>query len=322
VKRPGLRVRSRSGFFGTTDYEDEPLTRRERMRDALYSPFESGTLPLRLTTMFSQAKDDEVYINALMHFETNQFAFDEEKDGWKKAVVDIVATTFDAKGEQVDLEARTWEVKARGETFEEMQKRGVVFLMRIPVKKSGAYQMRVAVSDTKSGLLGTATQFIEVPNLGKGHLALSGIALASEKRQLDAVEEQEGLIAGRDVNGTAAVRVFQPGDAIVWAYQILNAKSGSDGNLWLQTYVRLFSEGEEIYSAAPVEMKPDVAEGSERLIGTGRMELRKIEPGEYSLQVIVMDMLAKEKNRVAVQFVNFEVQDSKLTLNRTGDRVR
>ena len=318
VKRPGLSVRSRSGFFGTTDYVEEPLTRREIMRDALYSPFTSGTLPVRLTTLFSQTKDEKFCINALLHFDTNQLVFHEE-GGWKKAVVDIVATTFDVKGEQVDLEARTWEIMAKGPTFDEMQKRGVVFLMRIPVKKAGAYQMRVAVSDTESGQMGTATQFIEVPDIGKGHLALSGIALASEEKKPESVADQpEGIVAGREVNGTAAVRNFKPGDAIVWAYQILNAKSGKGRNSQLQTYVRLFRDGKEIYAAEPKEMKLEVEKDSERLIGSGRMELKTIAPGDYALQVIVLDMLAKEKDRVAVQSINFEVHNPALTLNNPG----
>jgi VWFA-related protein len=318
VKRPGLSVRSRSGFFGSTDQSAEPLTRRERMRDALYSPFTPGTLPVRLTTLFSQTKDGAFCINALLHFDTSPLTFTEE-EGWQKAVVDIVVTTFDVKGEQIDLADRTWTIMAKGETFKEMQKCGVVFLMRIPVKKWGAYQMRAVVSDTESGQLGSASHFIEIPDVGKGHLALSGIALASEQRQAGSVaDREEGMVADSKVNGTVAVRVFKPGDAITWAYQVLNAKTGNDHKSQLQTYVRLFHEGREVYVADTAEITREMHEDSNRLIGTGRMQLNKILPGDYALQVIVMDMLAGEKNRVAEQYIKFEVQGAQLTSVNPG----
>lgn len=315
VKRKGLRVRSRSGFFGTTDVTEEPLTLREQMRNALYSPFASGDLPVRLTTLFSQYDKKNVRINALLHFDADRLDFSEE-DGWQKAVVDIVATTFDSKGEQVDLAARTWTILAKGETYERMRKNGIIVLVYIPVKKPGAYQTRVVVGDTVTGLMGTATQFIEVPDVGKGNLALSGIALASERKPLETITgSQEGVVKDREVNGTPAVRLFKSGDTIMWAYQILNAKSGKGQKSQLQTYVRLFHNGKDIYTADRKDMTLEIEEKSNRMIGTGKMQLVKILPGDYALQVVVADMLAKEKYRVAAQSIHFTVQDAGRSLS-------
>jgi hypothetical protein len=46
-----------------------------------------------------------------------------------------------------------------------------------------------------------------------------------------------------------------------------------------------------------------------RLIGGGRMQLGgKITPGDYVLQLIVTDKLAREKYRVATQSMDFEIK--------------
>lgn len=309
VKRPGMRVRSRSGFFMSPTPENQQRTRRERMADALLSPFNSGTLPVQLTTLFSQTKDRKLCINALLHFDTKQLRFTEE-DGWQKAVVAILASTFDARGEQIDLQDRTWTIMAKGETFEEMNRKGVVYLMRIPVKKPGAYQMRVVLGDTESEQMGSASHFIEVPDLKKEHLELSGIALAALKSRPKPIEDQaEGLVADREVNGTAAVRIFQPGDTIMWAYQVLNAKPGADSTSKLQAYVRLFSEGREVYTEEPSMISGHIQEKSTPLIVSGRMELVRIPPGNYVLQAVVRDMQAKGSPQLAVQSINFEVRN-------------
>jgi VWFA-related protein len=322
VKRPGLTVRSRDGFFATSEEKTEPLTRRERMQEALYSPFSSGTLPVRLTTLFAETKNKKFCINALLHFFTDQLTFTEE-DGWQKAVVDVAVTTFDVNGEQIDLMDRRWTIMAKGGTFEEMQKCGIVYMMRIPVKKAGAYQMRAVVSDTRSAELGSASQFVEVPDLGKGKLALSGIALAADERAIGGIEDQrEGMVADKEVNRTVAVRGFLPGDTLRWAYQVLNAKTGKDNKSQLKTYVRLFHEGEEVYAANPADITRERDKDSDRLIGTGSMQLNKAVPGDYALQVVVLDMLANEKNRVAVQSINFEVRGQKLRPMNTEIRTQ
>jgi hypothetical protein len=54
---------------------------------------------------------------------------------------------------------------------------GFVYQFAFPVKKAGAYQYRVAIRDAQGGKIGSASQFIEVPNLGKKHLATSSLVI-------------------------------------------------------------------------------------------------------------------------------------------------
>jgi hypothetical protein len=309
VKRPGLRVRSRTGFYLEPESEETPLSRRDRMAEALQSPFNSGDLPVRLTALFSESGDRQLWINAILHFDTDRLRFTEE-DGWQKAVVEVIASLFDARGEREDLHHRNWTIMARGDTFREIRKHGVAYLMRIPVKKPGAYQMRVVLSDTESDRLGSATQFIEVPDLDKGHLALSGVALAAEHEPSNALEEGgEGLVADREVKGTTAVRIFQPGDTITWAYQVLNLTAGKDGKSRLRAYVRLFHEGKEIYSEPPADISGPAKVASRKAVLKGRMKLNKISAGDYILQVVVQDLLSEKNPQAAWQSIDFAVEN-------------
>jgi VWFA-related protein len=313
VKRPGLHVRTRSNFLGTPEGLSEPVTQRERLEQALYSPFEAGTLPVRLTALFSQTRESGSLINALLYFEAHELAFSESPDGWEEAEVEIIAALFDIDGQQLEFADRKVSLIAKGETYRDIMKNGVVFYMSVPVKKAGVYQMRVVLSDTETDLMGSAMQFVEVPDVRRGHLAMSGIALAAEKSQPEAGEQQqEGLVVGREMNGTTAVRIFQQGETICWGYQILNAKTGEDNRSQLQTYVRLFHEGSEVYAAEPALVRIEPDEKSGLMIGVGRMQLKKVVPGVYILQVVLKDMLAKEEHRTAVQSIHFEVQNSEI----------
>jgi VWFA-related protein len=315
VKTAGLHVRYRSGFFGTSDRTAAPVAqdRRSQLTHALFSPFGSGALHVRLTGLYSQTVKGP-YVTGLFHFDPRELQFADEPDDWHKAVVDVVAMTFGDSGQMVDVVDKTWTMRLKGDTYQRVLKAGMVYRMNVPVKRPGAYQVRIALRDTANGLVGSATQFVEVPDVSKGHLALSGLVLQGEKQTAApaaaaAAEGAEGQVDEPDPNATAAVRIFKPGTPIVYGYQILNAQADGAKKPELEVQTRLFRDGQEVYKGAPKAMESGPAEDPKRLVGGGRMQLgEKITPGDYVLQVIVTDKLAKGKYAMAAQSMDFEVR--------------
>jgi VWFA-related protein len=310
VKRPGVHVRTRSDFLGTPNLPPEPKTHSERVEHALYTPFATGDLPVRLTALFSQTRSGASRINALVHFDADKLSFGEDEEGWRKTNVELVAALFDVDGQQLDFAARNLTLTAKGESYQEMMQNGVVVSMHVDVEKSGMYQLRVVLTDIETGRMGTASHYVEIPDVRKGRLALSGIALAANRTSPDNDGNNiDGQVIGRDVKGTPAVRIFQPGQTITWAYQVLNAETGTDNKTELETQTRLFHQGTAIYisDTAEISLKPDGA--SNRMIGIGRMQLKKIVPGEYALQVIVKDKGEENRPRMATQSIDFSIQD-------------
>jgi VWFA-related protein len=313
VKLPGLHVRTRSRFFSTPEIlsSPDPLVRKDRIEDAMQSPFASGSIRVRLTALFSQTTDENLCINALLHFDASQLSFSNEPEDWHKTNVEIIAGLYDIEGQQVEFADKEWSLQIKGQSFENAKQNGASFLLRLPVKNPGSYQMRVVLRDTVSGRLGSVPQFIEVPDIGKKKLALSGIVLAAEQSMAKtAADQSEGIMENSGSNGTAAVRVFEPGTSISWAYQILNAKIDKDQKAKLQIQYRLFYEGREVFANKPLEITPASSGAiSKRMIAADHMTLKQLPPGYYVLQIAVSDMLADEKNQQAVQSIDFEVRE-------------
>jgi len=65
------------------------------------------------------------------------------------------------------------------ERYKVALQKGIVYTDDFQVKKPGAYQFRAVSRDPETGKLGSAGQFIQVPDIDKNHLALSGIVLGS-----------------------------------------------------------------------------------------------------------------------------------------------
>src|SRR5678815_5469984 len=81
VKRAGLNVRSRNGFFGKTDTElVPPATRKTQITNALVSPFTSDDLRVRLTGLFSPSEKGDSSIQALLHVDARDLTFSDTPD--------------------------------------------------------------------------------------------------------------------------------------------------------------------------------------------------------------------------------------------------
>jgi len=182
------------------------------------------------------------------------------------------------------------------------------------VKKPGPYQMRVAICDPNSGEVGSASQFVEVPDVSNGRLTLSSLVIR-ENDQPDkppAAANAAGTAApagpvNDNPNGGPAVRIFRPGHEIIYGYQVLNAApGGATPDLVVQT--RLFRDGGQIYEGKPIPLSVAGQKDMQHLLSGGAMRLgAHMQSGDYVLQVIVTDN-AGGRNQTATQSMDFEVQ--------------
>jgi VWFA-related protein len=307
VKRPGLTVRSRSGFYGNADSDISALsqTPREQLVKALVSPFAAGDVDVRLTALFAPSDTAASGISMLLHIDADDLTFAEEPDGSRTSQVDVVAVTFNGEGEQIDTLARSWKVSAPQRDFQTMSTTGLIYRTVLPVKKAGPYQLRVVVRDTASRRLGSAMQYIDVPDLKKGRLTLSGIVMAGDP---PATPAPEAGISREQVDSTPARRIFRTGSAVLFAYEILNARMDSEKKPQLEARVRVFRDGQQIYAGPSSTIETGSATNSNRVAAGGRLQLTQLTPGDYVLQVIVADNQRFDKYRIATQAIDFQVQ--------------
>jgi VWFA-related protein len=310
VKRPGLRVRSRSSFYGLTDEEKaaERRTREQQLQAALASPF-AGDVRVRLTPLFGDDQGTNSFVRAMVYVDANDLKFSEEADGTQKATIDIVVLTMDSSGNILDKSSRTETVSAKGESYQRALQLGLTYTLNVPVKQAGAYQLRMAVRDATSEKTGSASQFVEVPDLAKGSLTLSGIILSgiSLKAATENSKEEPDPQAGPAVRRLKQDMVLEYG-CVIYNSQLDKATNKPQ----VTTQMKLFRDGKPIFAGrvAPLDASQQI--DMKRLLAGGRIQIgADMTPGDYALQVIVTDTLIKEKSkdkrRTATQWIDFEI---------------
>jgi VWFA-related protein len=318
VKRAGLHVRSRTGFFGFSDDAMRPVQRTpaQQLWLALTSPFASGDIRLKLTSLFGQDMKAGAFMRSMLHIDPNEITFLKEADGQQRAVVDIVALTFGDNGQVIDRESREFTFRVPEATYQKILRQGLLYNLNVAIKKPGAYQLRVAVRDATSEKIGSANQFIEVPDIGKKRLALSGLVVAGndpakQDKPADAqvVNAKEGATEESDSQSGPSMRMLRPGMELNYGFAIYNATiDRATAKPQLDAQVRLLRDGQAIYTGKQEPIKLDAVPDWRQIVAGGRLQLGKaIEPGEYVLQVIITDRLAKEKYSSATQWIDFEV---------------
>ena len=320
VTRPGkFNVRMRNGFYGITETEaiDTTRTDQQRMVSAITSPFGSSGVHLRLTSLFANDPSIGSLVLSMTHIQASDLTFTPETDGWHRAVFDILAVTFGDNGVLIDEVSRTHTIRVRDETHKRIQKDGFTYNVTVPIKKTGAYQFRLALRDVASGRIGSASQFIEVPDIKKNRLTVSGILMRGipletyKKHSIEAMNQNSGQDESSLADGMAgpAVRQFKSGQVMVYGFIIYNARIDKIPNQpQLHTQIRLFRNGELVFSGKELPLDTGGQADLKRLAASGALNLgTNLEPGEYAFQVVVTDLNAKEKHRVATQWIDFEI---------------
>lgn len=315
VKRSGLRVRYRSGFINITDEQAKPeipRTREKQLVRAIISPFSSGDIGVRLTSLFANDAKTGTFMRSLLYVDAKSMTFVEEADGWHKVTFDIMAVTFGDNGQLVDETSRTHTLRVRGETYKRIMRDGFEYVITVPVKKAGAYQLRTALRDSATERVGSASQYIEMPDIGKNRLMISGLIIngydPAKQKAGDAAPPSEGLAEAESQAGPA-LRRLRRGMVMDIGYVIYNARlDKATQRPQLQTQIRLFRDGREVFAGNVVNYDASNQSDLKRLIAGSRLQLgTDMMPGDYVAQVIVTDLLAKDKHRTATQWIDFQI---------------
>jgi VWFA-related protein len=297
VKGSGLTVRTRAGFYGFTSDQSRPplLSTTDAMNKALGSPFGAKDVSLRLTTFFIDEGKGPV-LRSFLYFDPHDLTFSDRPDGLRAANIEVKAMLFGDNGKILQEANQRGSIGVAGNTYDRTLREGVIYTFDLPTK-AGGIQFRVAVRDVATGRIGSAGQFVDIPNLQSGLLAMSGIVM----REQSATATTDPF---PDVRIGPAVRRFHQGATVEFGYMIYNANQRSQ----LTAEARLYLDGKMVLSPYPLVISLEGQTDPRRLTNRANLPLAPdLVPGNYVLQIIVTDAADKQKPRVASQWIDFEI---------------
>jgi VWFA-related protein len=296
VKRSGMALRTRYGFFGVTEEEANRTksTTRNSTNLALVSPFGVQDIEVDLTSFFAEDNGTSPVIRSFVYIDPQNLTFT-QVDGGHHASFELHGAIFGDNGAIVEQLARGATLNLSDADYELAMRQGLGMNFDMPVKRPGAYQMRVVARDKSSLKLGSAGQFVVVPDLKNKRMAVSGIVLGT---------------AGADQTiANPGARRFVANTELYYAFKLYNAANASGKLRNLVMSVMLFRDGKIVYTGPEVPVAAHDQTDLNRLAVGGGLRLgRELEPGFYYLQVVITDKDTKEKTASMAQWADFQIE--------------
>ena len=304
IKRGGVTVRTRAGFYGVSeaDAQVRPSTLRDRIDRALISPFGASEINVKATPLFVNDPVRGSLLRLFLSFDAKDLTFSADPDGSHVANLVLTTILFGDNGGIAGKHNHKTTLRLRGRPFERAKREGVIYSFDIPAKAPGVFQFRLAVVDTASSRVGSAGQFLTIPNLQSNHLALSGILLQAEPSSTAAATP---TAIDEDVLTTAALRRFRQGSSLVFGYTIYTRSVDATRSPRLTSQTIIFRDGKRVYTSDRVTVNTKDQTDLNRIAAGARLDFGSaLTPGEYVLQIVVEDQSSK---RSARQWTQFEV---------------
>lgn len=294
--KPGGGVEGNAGAGSKADPKDGKTVEAD-FRAAFASAAAKTELPTALSATYVDVPGKGPVLTSSVEVATDRL--DYGADGRQPAAVDLVGVVWNDQGKpagnfKTRLNVTPIPPSAEG------SRPGVIYNQPTPLAP-GLYQVKVAARDARGGQLGSASQWIEIPNLSKHQLVLSSIHLGGR-----VVGGSEASKAGAAPQVQFSVdRRFARTTRLDFLAFIYNAARAQGGAVDLSAQAQLLRDGRAVVSAPPRKLTPDATADLARIPFTGAVTLGQLPAGQYELEVTVADNLSKTS---ATERVGFEIQ--------------
>jgi hypothetical protein len=167
----------------------------------------------------------------------------------------------------------------------------------------GLYQVRVASRDSKNGQVGSAQQWVQIPDLALHRLSLSSLLL--DVQSVVSKEAKGGPTPAPQVQFNVEHR-FARNSRIGFMAFVYNAARGAEGKSLpsLSIQARILQMGQPVQTT-PVRTVTVAPDDLARILCGGELQLNALPSGQYILEVTVTDVTAKtsasQQTRITVE---------------------
>lgn len=312
--REGLKVRTRKGYLEPDDRQPGPLAAAahgapapeaadpslgETEARGLLSHVSGGGMAVRLTADWFELPPSGPRAVVRAHLDLSR-VFWQEAQGRHRAEIEIVGGVYDAAGKPVGaVFGKRAALDLVPGDQERVVRSGLQYQEVLPLAP-GRYEVRLVAHERGVDLVGGATQWLEVPDLSAGTLAVSSLFLSTSAPAAgqNAQAAEEGL---RDVQ---TQRRFKADQSLYFQLYVYNATRDDQrqADVVLQAQLR---SGGALVAASPPQPAALQEKDGVPLPETNGMPLQGLAAGPYELRVVVVD---RKANVSAARSVDFTVE--------------
>jgi hypothetical protein len=179
LKRPGLKLEFRNGYYAPRDFAHSGRDdRAQQLQEQLLSDLPITDLPVHGSAAYFRLQNNRYFVPVWFIVPGSQVQFSRESDK-EKATLDVLGVIRDGQRRPVAWIQDT--VKLAVAAREDVRRRNVQYGTSFELPP-GAYQLKVVIRENQLGTFGSFDSTLIVPNLDRNPLRLSSVVLASQRQ--------------------------------------------------------------------------------------------------------------------------------------------
>ena len=312
VGRPELNVRVRKGFFDVDPAEPAVEAKKKpektppvktaaaTLRDVITAAYPERALPILMSVNYYDVPEKGSTLSTSISLPGEFISFAQQPDGKIQAIVDLSGVYYDEKGKAQDSFLER--IVTTAPTLEATKGYNADIIFNYPAKlPPGLYNVRAAARDEKSGRVGSAHAWLEVPDLTKKQLTISSVLLGERVPTLTNLTENSDsspvvLSASHRFKRDSTLRF------LVFVYNMAPAPADQKPDVAVQ--VQVLRDDQPVITTAVRKLNTEGVADMTRLPYAAEIPMSDLGPGRYILQVSVIDRVVKQST---VRKTHFEV---------------
>jgi hypothetical protein len=301
---PEYTVRTARGFGLTdpgADAEAELIkTPQQRLLQAMKAPLPVTDLGVSVRADFLETETDDKTVSLTVYFDGDRFQY-REQDHRNAIELEILYAIYDSSGKQVEGISAHVQGSLTQDRLTQAKTRGYRFSRRLTLKP-GVYQVRMGVREEGTNRMGTATAWVDVPELAQDKLEMSSL-IFSNPLDIDS-SDAEGIDVSKleQIRMVRSIPLFARGDFFDYSFRVYQgALAVAEPKLeWMPELYqggRLIKEGQWL----PIAVERENIDSKGWMDVYGEVDIGKFDSGVYELRVSVKDSRSnKTVQRTAV----------------------
>ena len=300
VNKPDLIARVRRGFFdleppAPADGNEQSKKNAEKKSEAqlwnaISAAMPNQILPVSLSLYYVDTPQKGPLLSAAMQVPSEFLTFN-VVDGKSKSVIEIAGGVYNEKGQLgAKLDQRLTIVAPPADASQPAPKD---FRYTFPIHlTSGLYQARFGVRDVASGKMGTATAWIEIPQLAANEVKLSSLHIG-ERAPGPVTNTSANTDSPIDGVGLSIDHRFQSTSYLRFLVFVYNAARASDTKPDIALQVLLLRDGQPVMTTPLKKIAFEGIPDLNRIPYAAEISLADLRAGRYLLRVNVVDRVSK-----------------------------
>ena len=219
------------------------------------------------------------------------------------AQVELIGALYDERGELKNAFQRTLGVTpgtAAAPQNAALDSGRFIASTHLPIQP-GIYQVRIAAREPQSGRTGSAAQWIEIPDITKGKLAMSSLILGEQtSNEIEPARDaaESALPVAINVN-----RRLARTSRLRFVTYIYNAARASDGKPDIALQVQVFRDEQPVITSPLRKLDTEGITDLTSLPYAAELSMSGLAPGSYALQITTIDRISKTTAKQHAKFI-------------------